>query len=71
MSVLGWVLVGATIWVVVSVAVAVVLARLVRGNRHTTGEVLRAQRGPEGAEPADLPAPRDGEHDRATEHRRN
>ncbi|MDD7941959.1 hypothetical protein PHK61_26440 [Actinomycetospora lutea] len=80
-----WVLIGLGIWVVVAVVGALAVALLVRANRPTTLDVLRA-RGvvdeprPAPSDPrvarsdAELPAPRDGEHDRAaapTERRRD
>ena len=43
MSVLGWVLVGLVVWLLLAVATAVVLGRLVRANRHTTLDVLGAR----------------------------
>jgi hypothetical protein len=75
-SVLGWVLVGLAVWLVLSVATAVVLSRLMRANRHTTLDVLRVHHrltadslrvpGIRGTtEPRDLPAPRSGAHDEA------
>lgn len=80
MSMLGWVVVGLTVWLLVSVAAALVLARLVRSNCVSVLDVLpeRHRRepdpltvpwedgGPDG-EPAgsDLPAPRSGAHDEA------
>jgi len=76
-SVLGWVLVGLAVWLVLSVATAVVLGRLMRANRHTTLDVLRVhhrltpdpltvpETGPNGADAGDVPAPRSGAHDEA------
>ena len=79
-SVLGWVLVGLGVWLLVSVAAALVLARLIRANGVSVLDVLpeRHRREPDpltvpsedgdpDREPAgyDLPAPRSGAHDEA------
>lgn len=79
MSLLGWVLVGLAVWLMVAVVIALLLARLLRANSHTTLDVLRAQHRLE-ADPLrvpevdgwtekqvdrDLPFPREGVHDEA------
>jgi hypothetical protein len=75
-----WVLIGLGAWLVVAVAGALAVALLVRANRPTTLDVLRARGvvdepsvppsdprrdAGEATGGADLPAPRDGGHDRA------
>ncbi|WP_433029581.1 hypothetical protein [Actinomycetospora sp. CA-053990] len=77
-SVLGWVLVVVGVWLLASVAAALVLARLIRANGVSALDVLpeRHRREPDpltvpseerdpDREPADsdLPAPRSGAHD--------
>jgi hypothetical protein len=79
-STLGWVVVGVAVWLLASVSVALVLARLVRANCVSVLDVLpeRHRREPDpltvpsedgdlDGEPADndLPAPRSGAHDEA------
>jgi hypothetical protein len=79
-SVLGWVLVALGVWLLVSVPVALVLARLVRSNCVSVLDVLPerhrreadpltvpSEDGDPDGEPADsdLPAPRSGAHDEA------
>ncbi|MFC5140696.1 hypothetical protein ACFPK1_20845 [Actinomycetospora rhizophila] len=86
---MSWVLIGLGVWLVVAVAGALAVALLVRANRPTTLDVLRARGvvqepsvapsdprtdARDGTGGADLPAPRDGGHDRAaapTERRRD
>lgn len=78
-SVFGWVLVGLAAWVVIAVVLALVLGHLVRPDRLTTLDLLRAREGarrpaeaterpgpPPPVDGADLPVPRDGDHDDAT-----
>jgi hypothetical protein len=76
MSVLGWVLVGLAVRLVVVVVLEFVVGHFVRPDRVPTLDLLRARVGPEApAQPtasteqtgpvtdADLPAPREGDHD--------
>ena len=84
MSVWGWVLVGLAAWVVIAVVLALVVGHFVRPDRLTTLDLLRAREGtevpaeaterapgrPASVSDADLPAPRDGDHDATTTSRR-
>jgi len=77
-SVLGWVVVGTAVWLLVSAALALVVARLIRANDVSVLDVLpeRHRREPDpltapsedrdpDPEGGDLPAPRSGAHDEA------
>lgn len=77
-SLLGWVLMGLAAWVVIAVVLALVVGHFVRPDRLTTLDLLRARQGaevpaeaterpgpPQPVDDAELPAPRDGDHDDA------
>ena len=80
MSWVHWVLIGLGVWAVIAIVGALVVGRLIRANDPDTLDELRTggltvAPDPAGASDprcdAELPAPRDGEHDRASEHRQD